>query len=139
MRNGFLLGELLFRHNQLHSFGKFQRTNSSDAKINNFCLVESSLRAMNVKFDAQTANAIMQGKPGAASTVLYKVWAGVGGGWGVADGVSAPPSNADRDTREKGPPEPAATSPLVLMDPPGENVLGPADQLHYASVVIPED
>ena len=81
MRNGFLLGELLFRHNQLHSFGKFQRTNSSDAKINNFCLVESSLRAMNVKFDAQTANAIMQGKPGAASTVLYKVWAGVGGGW----------------------------------------------------------
>lgn len=73
MRNGFLLGELLFRHNQLHTFGKFLRTNNSDAKINNWCLIEPALRAMNIKFDAQMANSIMQGKPGAASTVLYKV------------------------------------------------------------------
>ena len=116
MRNGFVFGELLFHHNQLHSFGKFLRTNTSDAKINNFCLIEPSLRAMNVKFDAQTAYAIMQGKPGAASTVLYKVWAGVVGGWGVTDAVTAPPPKPIA-TREKTKPGASATFHRILTNP----------------------
>ena len=45
----------------------------ADAQINNFCLVEPVLRAMGIRFDAQTAHSVMKGRPGAASTVVYKV------------------------------------------------------------------
>jgi len=42
-----------------------------------FLQVEPVLRAMGVKFDAQTAYAIMKGRPGAAATVFYKVKMGL--------------------------------------------------------------
>ena len=73
MSNGYLLGELLYRTNQIQNFSKFQRDLTSNAKINNFCMLEPALRGLNIKFDAQVAHAIMQGKPGAVATVLYKV------------------------------------------------------------------
>jgi hypothetical protein len=74
MRNGFLIGEVLYRHNQLHCFDRFLSKNNADAQINNFCLVEPVLRAMGIRFDAQTAYGLMSGQRGAAANILYKVF-----------------------------------------------------------------
>ena len=73
LQNGFLLGEILHRHNQLHTFHQFMQNDTSDAKINNFCLLEPVLRSMGIKFDAETAYSVMQGRPRAGATLLYKV------------------------------------------------------------------
>jgi hypothetical protein len=73
LKNGFLLGEVLYLHNQLQTYHQLSTNNNSDAQIRNFCLLEPVLRAMGIRFDAQTAFAVMKGRPGAASTVLYKV------------------------------------------------------------------
>ena len=144
LRNGFLLGEVLWRHNQLHAYDKLMIGDTADAmvaspprppfthspllskrrstayspkpshppplslevlasgdfllktptpappfchtfavlplgprscavQVNNFCLVEPVLRTMGIKFDAQTCYGVMRGRPGAASSVLYKV------------------------------------------------------------------
>jgi len=73
LRNGFLVGELLYRHNQLHSYQRLMRADNADAQINNFCLVEPVLRSMGIKFDPPTAYDIMKGRTGAAPTLLYKV------------------------------------------------------------------
>ena len=53
--SGFLLGELLYRFNQQKSFGSFQDSSTSDAKVANFILLEPTLRNMGIKFDTRTA------------------------------------------------------------------------------------
>ena len=122
MKNGFLLGELLYRHNQLQTFGKFIRSDTADAKINNWCLIEPVLRSMSIKFDAQLANAIMQGKPGAASAVLYKVRTAMM----TALSLAPPPLTTLCTTH-------AHTHLTHIL---GENVPGPAHQLHDVGVVV---
>ena len=57
--SGFLLGELLHRFNQQKGFSSFQDSNTSDAKVANFILLEPTLRAMGIRFDA----VIAQGEP----------------------------------------------------------------------------
>ncbi|RLN88624.1 hypothetical protein BBJ28_00006282 [Nothophytophthora sp. Chile5] len=71
--SGFLLGEILHRLNQQHNFADFMRSSSADAKIVNFCLLEPSLRNLNIKFDANVAAAIMNEKRDAATKLLYQI------------------------------------------------------------------
>jgi tRNA(Ile)-lysidine synthase TilS/MesJ len=39
LRNGYLLGEVLWRHNQLQAVDALMLAHNADAQINNFCLV----------------------------------------------------------------------------------------------------
>lgn len=71
--SGYLLGELLFKLNQQHNFTDFMDSAIADAKIINFCLLEPTLRHLNVKFDARIATAIMNRERGAAANVLYQL------------------------------------------------------------------
>lgn len=71
--SGYLLGEILFQLNQQHNFSDFMNSSIADAKIVNFCLLEPSLRNMGVKFDSKTATAIMNGRHGAAASLLYQI------------------------------------------------------------------
>eukprot|EP00752_Nemacystus_decipiens_P002219 g2107.t3 len=73
MSNGYLLGEILHVHNQQRNFHLFQEMETSEAKVNNFILLEPSLRLLGVPFDAQVAYNVMQRKPGMASRLLYQV------------------------------------------------------------------
>lgn len=50
-----------------------QKYESSESKVNNFILLEPSLRLLGIKFDAQVAYHIMQAKPGVATQLLYQV------------------------------------------------------------------
>jgi len=72
-RNGFLLGEILYKHNQIASFTRFSRKQSADAKVQNFCLLEPVFRNLNIKFDSKTAYSIMQGDPGTVSKMVYQL------------------------------------------------------------------
>jgi hypothetical protein len=71
--SGFLLGEVLHRLNQQHNLADFMRSTTADAKILNFCLLEPTLRNLNVRFDATRAAAIMNGQRGAAADLLYQI------------------------------------------------------------------
>eukprot|EP00644_Phytophthora_capsici_P002176 jgi/Phyca11/114789/e_gw1.27.592.1 len=71
--SGYLLGEILHRLNHQHNFADFMRNSSADAKILNFCLLEPTLRNLNVNFDANVAAAIMNEKKNAAANLLYQI------------------------------------------------------------------
>jgi len=71
--NGYLFGEVLNRFNQQQNFSSFLNKSTADAKINNFCLLEPTIRALNIAFDSQTAYAIMQQQKGAAGKLLYQI------------------------------------------------------------------
>ncbi|KAG6609257.1 Flagellar protein [Phytophthora cinnamomi] len=71
--SGYLLGEILHRLNHQHDFADFTRSSSADAKILNFCLLEPTLRNLNIKFDANAAAAIMNEKKDAAANLLYQI------------------------------------------------------------------
>lgn len=50
-----------------------QKCATSEAKVNNFILLEPSFRLLGIQFDAQVAYDIMQAKPGVATRLLYRV------------------------------------------------------------------
>lgn len=51
-----------------------QDLETSEAKVNNFILLEPSLRLLGVPFDAQVAYNVMQGTLGMVGRLLYQVW-----------------------------------------------------------------
>jgi hypothetical protein len=72
-RNGFLLGELLSRYNQQQSFESFQNSDTPDAIIQNFLLLEPTMRSIGVHFNIQLVYQIIHGKLGAVKTLLYEI------------------------------------------------------------------
>ncbi len=72
-RNGYLLGELLFKFKQQSRFDEFVDNDSPDAKIKNFCLLEPTFRQIGVYFNSKTAYEIINAKPGATKTLLYEI------------------------------------------------------------------
>jgi hypothetical protein len=71
--SGYLFGEILYRLNQQPNFSDFVTNPSSDGKIINFCLLEPSMRALNIKFDSKVATRIMNETSGIAANVLYQI------------------------------------------------------------------
>jgi hypothetical protein len=70
-RNGYLLGEVLHLYNQQPDFCDFRNSEDSEARKNNFCRLQKTLRNLRVPFDAKMANSIMQEHKGTAAQVLY--------------------------------------------------------------------
>ena len=75
--NGYLFGEVLAKFNQQPDFTQFVNADTSNAKINNYCRLEPTLRRMRIKFDSKVAFALMNGDRGVASKLLYQVKMGI--------------------------------------------------------------
>ncbi|GMH48923.1 hypothetical protein TrLO_g15488, partial [Triparma laevis f. longispina] len=71
--NGYLIGEILFKHNQQADFGQFNKKQTPDAKIQNFCMIEPTLKRLNIKFDAKVAYGIMQNDQSKTSKLIYQL------------------------------------------------------------------
>lgn len=72
-KDGYLLGELLNRYNQQPDFNKFLDKGNPDAKINNFCLLEATMRRIGMQFNSKTAIDIMSAKKGVMKNLLYEL------------------------------------------------------------------
>jgi len=72
-RDGYLLGELLFRFNQQDNFLMFDRTFTPDSRIKNFCLLEPTIRRLGAPFNFALAFDIMKGKQGVTKALLAEL------------------------------------------------------------------
>ena len=70
-QNGYLLGELLHKFNQLTNLNDFRDENDRSAAMNNFARLHDVLRNVGVKFDTNTTRDIMNKKPGVIANLLY--------------------------------------------------------------------
>jgi len=73
LRDGYLLGELLFKFNQLDDISAFSSKGTPDAKIQNFCLLEPAMRQIGVTFNAKIAYDIMHAVHGTIRNLLYEL------------------------------------------------------------------
>ena len=73
LRDGYLLGELLFKFNQLDDISAFSSKGTPDAKINNFCLLEPAMRQIGVTFNAKISYDIMHAVHGTIRNLLYEL------------------------------------------------------------------
>lgn len=71
--NGYLFGEILHKHNQQPNLEHFNKRDTPDAKINNFCLIEPTIKRLNIRFDSKVAYAIMQGDRQVISKLVYQL------------------------------------------------------------------
>jgi len=72
-KDGYLLGELMNIFNQQDDFDKFLTKGNPDAKINNFCLLEITMKRLGVTFNSKVAYDIMQGNIGVILKLLYEI------------------------------------------------------------------
>ncbi|XP_052413327.1 sperm flagellar protein 2 [Carassius gibelio] len=72
--NGYLLGEILHRYELQDDFHLFSKQSSANAKLNNFTRIEPTLQLLGVPFDLAMAKAVMQGRQGAATHLLYQLY-----------------------------------------------------------------
>ncbi len=71
--NGYLLGELLYKFNQLTNFREFVDASNRMSKISNFTLLQGVLKNIGVNFDMNIAKQIMEGKKGVVLKLLYQI------------------------------------------------------------------
>ncbi|XP_072528026.1 sperm flagellar protein 2 isoform X2 [Salminus brasiliensis] len=72
--NGYLLGEVLSKHQLQDDFQHFSKNSTANAKLNNFTRLEPTLQLLGVPFDLSMAKAVMQGQQGAATRLLYQLY-----------------------------------------------------------------
>ncbi|XP_053084890.1 sperm flagellar protein 2 isoform X3 [Pangasianodon hypophthalmus] len=72
--NGYLLGEVLHKHQLQQDFHQFSKHSTANAKLNNFTRLEPTLQLLGVPFDLGMAKAVMQGQQGAATRLLYQLY-----------------------------------------------------------------
>ncbi|XP_060739430.1 sperm flagellar protein 2 [Tachysurus vachellii] len=72
--NGYLLGEVLYKHQLQEDFHQFSRHSTPNAKLNNFTRLEPTMQLLGVPFDLSMAKAVMQGQQGAATRLLYQLY-----------------------------------------------------------------
>nr|XP_020851340.1 sperm flagellar protein 2 isoform X1 [Phascolarctos cinereus] len=72
--NGFLLGELLHKHELQDDFPQFSEGRVSNAKLNNFSRLEPTFQLLGVQFDQNVAQNIMTEKHGSVTKLLYQLY-----------------------------------------------------------------
>lgn len=72
-RDGYLIGEILFRYNQLDSFDKFVRNGTPQNILDNFRLLEPVMRKVGVAFNSKVAADIMKCNESVTKTTLYEM------------------------------------------------------------------
>eukprot|EP00057_Strongylocentrotus_purpuratus_P026328 XP_011680802.1 PREDICTED: LOW QUALITY PROTEIN: sperm flagellar protein 2 [Strongylocentrotus purpuratus] len=72
--NGFLIGEVLKRHQLQDDFEFFSQNKTSDSKLNNFTRLEPTFRLLEVPFDTNVARDVMTQKAGIATRLMYQIY-----------------------------------------------------------------
>ncbi|XP_050965216.1 sperm flagellar protein 2 isoform X2 [Labeo rohita] len=72
--NGYFIGEILHRYELQDDFHLFSKQSTANAKLNNFTRIEPTLQLLGVPFDLAMAKAVMQGRQGAATHLLYQLY-----------------------------------------------------------------
>uniref|UniRef100_A0A3B5LL44 Calponin-homology (CH) domain-containing protein n=1 Tax=Xiphophorus couchianus TaxID=32473 RepID=A0A3B5LL44_9TELE len=72
--NGYLFGEILHKYQMQEDFNMFLKSDSSDAKTNNFSRLEPTIKRLGVSFNKSTAQDLMQKKHGVATNLLYQLY-----------------------------------------------------------------
>ncbi|XP_056603378.1 sperm flagellar protein 2 [Triplophysa dalaica] len=72
--NGFLIGEILTRFELQDDFHLFSKHSTPNAKLNNFTRLEPTLHLLGVPFDLSMARAVMMGRQGAVTNLLYQLY-----------------------------------------------------------------
>ncbi|KAK9975283.1 hypothetical protein ABG768_023336 [Culter alburnus] len=72
--NGYFIGEILYRYELQDDFHLFSKQSTANAKLNNFTRIEPTLQLLGVPFDLAMAKAVMQGRQGAATHLLYQLY-----------------------------------------------------------------
>ena len=71
--NGYLLGELLHSYNQFPEFVHFKDSDHADVKINNFCLLETAFRRLDITFNSDLAWQLLTCQPKAINSLMYEI------------------------------------------------------------------
>ncbi|TKS78280.1 Sperm flagellar protein 2 [Collichthys lucidus] len=72
--SGYLIGEVLHKYELQNDFSLFLKKDTSIAKVNNFSRLEPTLRLLGIPFNINTAQELMQEKPGVATSLLYQLY-----------------------------------------------------------------
>ncbi|XP_041476082.1 sperm flagellar protein 2-like isoform X2 [Lytechinus variegatus] len=72
--NGFLIGEVLKKHQLQNDFEFFSQNKTSDSKLNNFTRLEPTFRLLEVPFDTNVARDVMTQKAGVATRLMYQLY-----------------------------------------------------------------
>ena len=72
-KDGYLLGEILFKYNQQLDFDQFSEKPTPIVVLNNFKLLEPTFRRIGVNFNARVAGDIMKGDEKTTKTLLYEL------------------------------------------------------------------
>ena len=72
-QNGYLIGELLSKHNQQLNFEDFRDQNHRDSKINNFRLIFPTLNQLKIQFDSRLSDQIIRKERDVAKNLLYQI------------------------------------------------------------------
>ncbi|XP_042344383.1 sperm flagellar protein 2 [Plectropomus leopardus] len=72
--SGYLIGEVLHKYQLQNDFSMFMKKDTSISRLNNFTRIEPTLRLLGISFDINTAQDLMQEKPGVATCLLYQLY-----------------------------------------------------------------
>ncbi|XP_008416454.1 sperm flagellar protein 2 isoform X1 [Poecilia reticulata] len=72
--NGYLFGEILNKYQMQEDFHMFLKSDSSNAKTNNFSRLEPSFKLLGVSFNKSTIQDLMKEKRGVATNLLYQLY-----------------------------------------------------------------
>lgn len=72
-KDGYMFGELLSKYHQQLNFNQFSAKGTPAAKLNNFCLLEPSMRKIGVHFNSRVVTDIMAGKETITKNLLYEM------------------------------------------------------------------
>ncbi|XP_069563848.1 sperm flagellar protein 2 [Brachyistius frenatus] len=72
--SGYLIGEILHKYQMQNDFSMFMRKDTSIAKVNNFTRLEPTLQLLEISFNINAAQGLMQEKPGVATRLLYQLY-----------------------------------------------------------------
>ncbi|KAF7200578.1 sperm flagellar protein 2-like [Nothobranchius furzeri] len=119
--NGYLIGEILHKHGMQDDFYLFLKKNTSIAKVSNFRRLEPTLKQLRISFDSSIAEDLMREKEGAATRLLYQLYASLEKDAEVSSAVMKTPSVFT--TNQKPPQEvkPHAGLKLPKLSQPSED------------------
>jgi hypothetical protein len=72
-KDGYLIGEILYRYNQLFTFDRFVANGTPQNILDNFSLIQPVMKKIGVKFNSKIAAEIMNGNETITKSTLYEI------------------------------------------------------------------
>ncbi|KAK7503972.1 hypothetical protein BaRGS_00004704, partial [Batillaria attramentaria] len=72
--SGYLIGEVLHKHQLQDDFDQFSQSRTADSKLNNFTRLEPVLHLLGIPFDTNVARDVMTETHGMATRLMYQLY-----------------------------------------------------------------